>query len=495
LGFKEILATRRMGSYLQIERCEAACDAAVVAKLEQEGRTDSSIVLDLYECWRHFPEDASFSSVLSAGQKHLVRHFGDALAILNTDRDKPGTLARQFMSLPPQAVEALLSSDDFGTDSEASVLLLLALWAEAHPWQTLFLARLSRLIRVLHLTPTYLYHVLPKLHWFDATRAQLSALTALAVTTDSHARSQLRLSLRASGIQLGPDPSSGQPLQDDSPCKWLFPQRRQCLCLSGGLTFPWRVRQHDLSKLLRTVINEQERVEGVCRASFVLPAGGGCGGEGGGGGGGAAGASGDTGVGEQQQQQQRAEASVVYAHGLAWEIYLVVHRKQQPFVGLRCGVPLQGGGFAGMHDLADYPTRLTMERASAAPAAGVEAAPAPAAAAAASSNDRQQTLVNYFGTACPGVGKACNFLSCEERVEHLRAVAAGREPDLMRPWGRFMQPEGCVRGELNFMWSWKDVEEEEEEDEEEAGMEEGEEGEERGPEEGEEQGRVGRQVQ
>ncbi|GFR40926.1 hypothetical protein Agub_g1582, partial [Astrephomene gubernaculifera] len=325
LGFKEILATRRMGSYLQIERCEAACNAAMVVKLEKEGRTDSSIVLDLYECWHHFPEDASFSSVLSAGQKHLVRHFGDALAILNTDRDKPGTLARQFMSLPPQAVEALLSSDDFGTDSEASVLLLLPIWFDAYANYRYGVStgvNLCRLIRVLHLGKDCISYVLPRLDWFAATPRQRTALTALATTSDPAARKSLLMSLRRTKVDLGIDADEllkqqgceSQPDLTPRRCKWLAPARRQCLTSPDGRVYTWRVQQQDLLDGLKAALaphdNPATVLVGICPASFVRP----CHGS----------AAGDE------------DAAEVYMYGLSWQVRFVIRSDGTPSICLKC---------------------------------------------------------------------------------------------------------------------------------------------------------------
>ena len=48
-----------------------------------------------------------------------------SLATLHVTR-----LHEQYLALPAAGVEALLESDDFGTDTESSVLLLLLLWVE-----------------------------------------------------------------------------------------------------------------------------------------------------------------------------------------------------------------------------------------------------------------------------------------------------------------------------------------------------------------------------
>ncbi|KAG2491107.1 hypothetical protein HYH03_010551 [Edaphochlamys debaryana] len=80
----------------------------------------------------------------------LVRHFGDALAALNW----PG-LREQLLKLPAAGIEALLESEAFGTDSEDSILTLLATWMRAN-WERTDAAtrkRLSGLVRLAQLSP------------------------------------------------------------------------------------------------------------------------------------------------------------------------------------------------------------------------------------------------------------------------------------------------------------------------------------------------------
>ncbi|KAG2496190.1 hypothetical protein HYH03_005790 [Edaphochlamys debaryana] len=105
-------------------------------------------VLQLYAC-----EDLggpSFAAVLSTAKPQLVRHFGSTLAALNTP-----SLTKQLEALPAAGLEALLESDDLGTDSEDSVLTLLATWMRAN-WARTDAAtrkRLCGLVRLTQLSP------------------------------------------------------------------------------------------------------------------------------------------------------------------------------------------------------------------------------------------------------------------------------------------------------------------------------------------------------
>ncbi len=68
------------------------------------------------------------------------------------------------------AVKELLAADDFGTDSEDSVLLMLACWLEAHKVEegqdegvpAATRAELCGQVRLHRLSSTYLHHVLPE---------------------------------------------------------------------------------------------------------------------------------------------------------------------------------------------------------------------------------------------------------------------------------------------------------------------------------------------
>ncbi|EFJ45905.1 hypothetical protein VOLCADRAFT_93791 [Volvox carteri f. nagariensis] len=120
-------------------------------------------VLDLYSCepiWPDPAQEPDFAAILAAAKPQLVRHFGDALRTLNTR-----SLRQQLLKLHGTAVEALLESDDFGTDNESSVLLLLATWMSGNHASTdaLMRERLCRQVRLVQLSRPYLSSILPVL--------------------------------------------------------------------------------------------------------------------------------------------------------------------------------------------------------------------------------------------------------------------------------------------------------------------------------------------
>ncbi|KAG2439480.1 hypothetical protein HXX76_004834 [Chlamydomonas incerta] len=104
--------------------------------------------------------------------------FEDALAVLND-----GVALRQLQSLPAAALEALLASEGFGTDDEASIVLLLAEWhaanaATAAQGDTMRL--LLRHIRWAHVSSDFLSYVAPRVAWLGVSwehAAWLSAYT------------------------------------------------------------------------------------------------------------------------------------------------------------------------------------------------------------------------------------------------------------------------------------------------------------------------------
>jgi hypothetical protein len=115
------------------------------------------------------------AELLAALKPALVLHRGDALAVLNTP-----ALQEQFLQLSVAAVVALLESDDFGTDSESSVLLLLDTWIQASFGSTTAEERseLCGLVRLCQLNKPYLETVLLLRccsHWQPGTRLRRGA--------------------------------------------------------------------------------------------------------------------------------------------------------------------------------------------------------------------------------------------------------------------------------------------------------------------------------
>ncbi|GIM08279.1 hypothetical protein Vretimale_12254 [Volvox reticuliferus] len=120
-------------------------------------------VLELYACevlWPDLAHEPEFESILQSAKPQLIHYFGNVLQTLNSCG-----LRQQFLKLPPTAVEVLLESDDFGTDSESSILLLLATWMEANyvTIDACTCERLCRQVRLVQLSRPYLCSILPML--------------------------------------------------------------------------------------------------------------------------------------------------------------------------------------------------------------------------------------------------------------------------------------------------------------------------------------------
>ncbi|PNH09041.1 hypothetical protein TSOC_004381 [Tetrabaena socialis] len=263
-GVKEALLVRRQAAYPQIKGCAAACDSLLLRMLPAACISDapggaerwglvgkaaadadhasSSLAIEFMACWALLPdpaEEPTFAPVLAAANEALVRHFGDALAALNTP-----SLRQQLLQLPAAGVEALLGSEAFGTDSEDSVLLLLATWMKANHGQTdaATRERLCRLVRLVQLGGPYLAAVLPALAadyetgaagspcaWFPISVAEAAFIATLA--TISYGVHQL-LSVGAKVY--------------DTKSPWYGAATRPT-CLSGaGRSFEWAISQQEL---------------------------------------------------------------------------------------------------------------------------------------------------------------------------------------------------------------------------------------------------------
>ncbi|PNH00553.1 hypothetical protein TSOC_013619 [Tetrabaena socialis] len=207
-GVRAALEVRRQAAYLQIDGCTAACDELLVEMLAAGHSSRGG------RCGGHEP---TFAPILAAAKEALVRHFGDVLAALNTP-----SLRQQLLQLPAAGVEALLASKAFGTDSEDSVLLLLATWMKANHGQTdaATRERLCRLVRLVQLGRPYLTAVLP----------------ALAADHEH---------CGAAGTEKDQLLSFGGQLYDTkSPC-YSTAARPQCLPWAGR-TFEWAISQQEL---------------------------------------------------------------------------------------------------------------------------------------------------------------------------------------------------------------------------------------------------------
>ncbi|GFR49830.1 hypothetical protein Agub_g11770 [Astrephomene gubernaculifera] len=227
---REVLEVRRQATYLQIKGCAEACDevlrgmiaaSTVTAQQQQQEDVDeghqplseqqAAAVMEFYLSASLWPDpavmkDPSFEAVVTAAKPQLVSYFGSTLRVLNTP-----SLRQQLLDLPAVAVEALLESDRFGTDSESSVLLVLATWMEAN-YATKTDAetrrRLCRQVRLVQLNKPYLGFVLPALAadfglspdtpagWFPVSVAEACFITHFA---DASEKKRKRLVKEAQG--------------------------------------------------------------------------------------------------------------------------------------------------------------------------------------------------------------------------------------------------------------------------------------------------------
>ncbi|KAG2437759.1 hypothetical protein HYH02_011135 [Chlamydomonas schloesseri] len=277
-SIREVLQVRQQADYLQMKGCVEACVAAVKQKLaagaaakaaataRQQGSqgnsgasngSGSSVsagggsgaaasakppVLELFTCTHLWPDpeqEPAFAALLAEAKPQLVAHFGDALAVLNKDK-----LYDQMLELSAVGLEALLESDDFGTDNESSVVLVLAEWMETNYGSTdaATRRRLCGLLRLAQCSRAYTDWVLPALAldhllhpdtqagWFPITPQQAGCVTHYATAEDIEREGLLR-NVR------------------DPPCcpeAWFSPTcRRQCLP-SDGVAFNLTVKREEL---------------------------------------------------------------------------------------------------------------------------------------------------------------------------------------------------------------------------------------------------------
>ncbi|KAG2445232.1 hypothetical protein HYH02_008700 [Chlamydomonas schloesseri] len=121
----------------------------------------------------------------------LAFAFEDALAVLNN-----ATALFKLRQLPAAALEALLASEGFGTDDEASVVVLLAEWRAANTEaaaQGDTLKRLLRQVRWPHVCDEYLLHVVPRVGWLGVSWERAAWLSSYARATLSSTRAALEV--------------------------------------------------------------------------------------------------------------------------------------------------------------------------------------------------------------------------------------------------------------------------------------------------------------
>eukprot|EP00198_Chlamydomonas_reinhardtii_P003316 XP_001692652.1 predicted protein [Chlamydomonas reinhardtii] len=174
---------------------------------------------------REVLQDTAFAALLTEAKRRLVAHFGDALAVLNKKQ-----LYEQMRVLPAEGLEALLESDDFGTDSESSVVLVLADRTDAATRK-----QLCGLLRLSQCSRSYLSWVLPALAarheagpdstagWLPLTRDDATCLLTYSLATEKERRAITGEGLLSMSVAIG-----------HWPAKWLSTQRRrQCLPAEG----------------------------------------------------------------------------------------------------------------------------------------------------------------------------------------------------------------------------------------------------------------------
>ncbi|PNH09658.1 hypothetical protein TSOC_003672 [Tetrabaena socialis] len=268
-SMREALEVRRQAAYLQVEGCLEACDEFIRGRLQaasgssSNGRahdgTDQPPVLEFFGCAARFPdpaEEPSFAAVLACAKQVLVPHFPDVLAVLNTR-----CLRKQLLALPAVAVEALLESDAFGTDTEASVLSLLATWMTANFKKTdaPTRKRLCRLVRLVQLDRTYLSCVVPALAaafsmgdaenspcaWFPIGFMEAAFITNLSFTT--HLTS---LPNGSADDKLARDELLKAANKYDLTSPWYsFAARPPCKP-DKGTTYKWSISEQKLKEVL-----------------------------------------------------------------------------------------------------------------------------------------------------------------------------------------------------------------------------------------------------
>ncbi|KAG2494829.1 hypothetical protein HYH03_007070 [Edaphochlamys debaryana] len=280
-----LLGVRRLAVYLQVGGCAEAIDTNLMARLpppepRKPFASPSSptpvlipILGEIYKARQLLPArgddpgaPALLDRVFEVGRSQLLDHWSKTSVpnhpgVSLTDLlvwifpDAPGVLsdpeARKAMcQLPTEALEALLKSNAFATDSEDSVLLLLATWKSAVRYVSpSTLNSLCFAVRLRHLSPVYLHAVLPYLPWFPIDTEQHGFICQLAGLKDEQARALLR----GTGLRVSaswgrhpprplPQPGSGGPAawsvsaEDVLRLKpsWALPNSSDPVAVNGG---------------------------------------------------------------------------------------------------------------------------------------------------------------------------------------------------------------------------------------------------------------------
>ncbi|PNG99798.1 hypothetical protein TSOC_014413 [Tetrabaena socialis] len=273
----QLLQVRRQAAYLLVEGCVEACDAALLAHVsagvpqqpaEGVGGSSSSPlapVAELFACRHLLPEpaelggDALIPALLRACRQQLVLHGGGLAEVVGAAgqsasggsgsqgellawafRDAPSLLCDpdmrwQMVTLPAAAMEALLGSDSFATDDEATVLLVLAHWRRFN--QAAFAPvcdKLCGVVRLSQLSGDYLLSTLPFIPWFPLSREE-HAFLCQHVSAAGQPNKQARLEEAAAG-------------RYDTTSPWYAAGARPCGRSDLHRPYGWHIKQEDLAE-------------------------------------------------------------------------------------------------------------------------------------------------------------------------------------------------------------------------------------------------------
>lgn len=321
-----LLRVRRQAAALGVAACVAECDATLLAWLQNKPQPDSTNsnttnssngisgashygrsqvlgggaagqqlgqqghgqgqeawtrVLQLYRCHEVFPDvgnpegqgvegwyNGAFEVVRRELEGQLLGHFGDAVCVLTSP-----LLMQNLQQLPACALEVLLKSDAFGTDSESSVLLLLLSWLHANGGGGGAGAgtgvgdeqrrRLWGCVRLSQLTRSYVAFVLPGCR--EVARSDLGVLSYMMSVVDEQERASLPLAqllqqqqqqelpqegtsggAPAGGVGAGGDGGEEAAWRQGARGVWFGGRPRRQVVPEGGRVVEWSVTGEQL---------------------------------------------------------------------------------------------------------------------------------------------------------------------------------------------------------------------------------------------------------
>ncbi|GIL79961.1 hypothetical protein Vretifemale_9197, partial [Volvox reticuliferus] len=230
------------------------------------GNSCIQAAFDLYKCEALWPSEMetepSFAPVLACAGSALVTHFDNAISILNDP-----VLIKQLLALPAIALELLMQSDDFATDCESSVLLLLTTWMRSnfHCTDEESRKRLCRTVRLAQLSRSYASMIVPVLAadherspdqpagWFPVGLTDALFTASLVSSPEDERLKLLTMAVDQDNVIAASSESAGAVSCDLNSILFLnafkLNPRPQCIPPSG-LDVPWFVTQLDLQAAL-----------------------------------------------------------------------------------------------------------------------------------------------------------------------------------------------------------------------------------------------------